>query len=132
MGFVQGTAHRPTTHHRLTGAGGLVVRASFRVALMLTGACQFGHGVGGFAINFIHSNRFASHATSSFRTHGQSHHAKRHAGAVDGQIRRARYKRSAPAPEAGGRIATWQRPARLAESADVTAMRQALSAAMVS
>lgn len=35
-------------------------------------------------------------------------------------------------PEAGGRIATWQRPARLAESADVTEMRQALSAAMVS
>ena len=27
----------------------------FSGAGMLTGACQFGHGVGGFAIKFIHS-----------------------------------------------------------------------------
>ena len=26
-----------------------------RVFLVLTGACQFGHGVGGFTSNFIHS-----------------------------------------------------------------------------
>ena len=26
-----------------------------RVFLVLTGACQFGHGVGGFTTNFIHS-----------------------------------------------------------------------------
>ena len=26
-----------------------------RAFLVLTGACQFGHGVGGFATNFIHS-----------------------------------------------------------------------------
>ena len=27
-----------------------------RIFLVLTGACQFGHGVGGFTTNFIHSN----------------------------------------------------------------------------
>jgi len=26
-----------------------------RVFLVLTGACQFGHGLGGFTTNFIHS-----------------------------------------------------------------------------
>ena len=30
-------------------------RPGFRVFLVLTGACQFGHGVGGFTTNFIHS-----------------------------------------------------------------------------
>ena len=33
-----------------------------RVFLVLTGACQFGHGVGGFTTNFIHSVPLASAA----------------------------------------------------------------------
>ena len=38
----------PLTHRRALHDG----RPVF---LVLTGACQFGHGVGGFATNFIHS-----------------------------------------------------------------------------
>jgi hypothetical protein len=36
-----------------------------RVFLVLTGACQFGHGVGGFATNFIHL-RLASFIRRAF------------------------------------------------------------------
>ena len=33
--------------------------------LVLTGACQFGHGVGGFATNFIHLYEYTSHTPST-------------------------------------------------------------------
>ena len=35
----------------------MVGRVFLQVFLVLTGACQFGHGVGGFTTNFIHSQR---------------------------------------------------------------------------
>ena len=44
---------------RLRGAGLPSTARSMmvgRVFLVLTGACQFGHGVGGFTTNFIHSS----------------------------------------------------------------------------
>ena len=44
-----------------------------RAFLVLTGACQFGHGVGGFTTNFIHSNKAeASPSTPSEEKFSQS------------------------------------------------------------
>ena len=43
-----------------------------RVFLVLTGACQFGHGVGGFTTNFIHS---APKRTHDRRRAGAGHFA---------------------------------------------------------
>ena len=36
-----------------------------RVFLVLTGACQFGHGVGGFTSNFIHSQFMSATITAT-------------------------------------------------------------------
>ena len=60
-----------------------MIVGQFPGALVLTGACQFGHGLGGFAINFIHSGFDGKPAA---RTHGTSK-------------RRARTQRASTAPQ---------------------------------